>query len=382
VLPISTHSSTGSKPPIAWSCTAPGAGRRRLEAHTPCRPKHIQSSDLQCRAVSAKDTRKGWKSSSSRSRSSIASRPVISRSPTGPGDRRATAPSKQSTGYGAQDIETAPHIACVGSARTEIRDILSRYREQGIRRVVALRGDLPSGMGGGTGGDFRYANELVSFIRAEFGDTFKIEVAAYPEYHPQSGSPERDLANFKRKVEAGADAAITQYFYNPDAYFAFVRSCERAGVAIPIVPGIMPITNYTQLARFSDACGAEIPRWVRRRLEGYGDDVESHTCIRARGCSQPLPSPDRGRRARSAFLYHESVGSDPAAVEGARTPDPGLRPRWRGIAGSRLDDFARIPACVGAKAASRAFGPGDFSAHRPRRAWMATAFTNGISMVY
>jgi methylenetetrahydrofolate reductase (NADPH) len=177
-------------------------------------------------------------------------------------------------------IETAPHIACVGSSRAEILDILSRYREQGIRHVVALRGDLPSGMGGGTGGDFRYANELVSFIREEFGDTFKIEVAAYPEYHPQSGSPERDLANFKRKVEAGADAAITQYFYNPDAYFAFVQSCERAGIGIPIVPGIMPITNYTQLARFSDACGAEIPRWVRRRLEGYGDDVES---IRAFG---------------------------------------------------------------------------------------------------
>jgi methylenetetrahydrofolate reductase (NADPH) len=175
----------------------------------------------------------------------------------------------------AHDIETAPHIACVGSSMPEIREILNRYREQGIQRVVALRGDLPSGMGGGTGGDFRYANELVTFIRREFADAFKIEVAAYPEYHPQSGSPERDLANFKRKVEAGADAAITQYFYNPDAYFAFVGSCERAGITIPVVPGIMPITNYTQLARFSDACGAEIPRWVRRRLEGYGDDVES-----------------------------------------------------------------------------------------------------------
>ncbi len=174
-----------------------------------------------------------------------------------------------------QAMETAPHVACVGSARTEIREILARYREQGIRRLVALRGDLPSGMGGGTGGDFRYANELVSFICDEFGDAFTIEVAAYPEYHPQSGSPERDLANFKRKVESGADAAITQYFYNPDAYFAFVDSCDRAGVSIPVVPGIMPITNYTQLARFSDACGAEIPRWVRRRLEGYGDDVDS-----------------------------------------------------------------------------------------------------------
>lgn len=174
-----------------------------------------------------------------------------------------------------QHIETAPHIACVGSTRGEIHQILSRYREQGIRRVVALRGDLPSGMGGGTGGDFRYANELVTFIRAEFGHAFKIEVAAYPEYHPQSGSPARDLANFKRKVEAGADAAITQYFYNSDAYFAFIESCERAGIRLPIVPGIMPITNYSQLARFSDACGAEIPRWVRRRLEGYADDVES-----------------------------------------------------------------------------------------------------------
>lgn len=175
----------------------------------------------------------------------------------------------------SQGIETAPHIACVGSKREEIREILSHYREQGIGRIVALRGDLPSGVGGGTGGDFRYANELVELIRATFGDAFKIEVAAYPEYHPQSGSPERDLANFKRKVEAGADAAITQYFFNPDAYFAFVERCAQVGVSIPIVPGIMPITNYTQLARFSDACGAEIPRWVRRRLEGYGDDVES-----------------------------------------------------------------------------------------------------------
>ena len=173
------------------------------------------------------------------------------------------------------DIETAPHIACVGSTRAEIRNILSLYRKQGIRHVVALRGDLPSGMGGGTGGDFRYANELVTFIRAEFGLAFKIEVAAYPEYHPQSGSPARDLENFKRKVEAGADAAITQYFYNSDAYFSFVESCDRAHIRVPIVPGIMPITNYTQLARFSDACGAEIPRWVRRRLEGYGDDVDS-----------------------------------------------------------------------------------------------------------
>ncbi|ADC61284.1 methylenetetrahydrofolate reductase [NAD(P)H] [Allochromatium vinosum] len=180
----------------------------------------------------------------------------------------------------AQGIDTAPHLACIGSTRDQVREILAHYHEQGINRLVALRGDLPSGMGAGNSGDFRYANELVSFVRAEFGDAFVIEVAAYPEYHPQSGSPARDLENFKRKVEAGAEAAITQYFYNAEAYFGFVESCERAGITIPIVPGIMPITNYTQLARFSDACGAEIPRWIRRRLEGYGDDVES---IRAFG---------------------------------------------------------------------------------------------------
>jgi len=180
----------------------------------------------------------------------------------------------------AQGIDTAPHLACIGSTRDQVREILAHYHEQGINRLVALRGDLPSGMGAGNSGDFRYANELVSFVRAEFGDAFMIEVAAYPEYHPQSGSPARDLENFKRKVEAGADGAITQYFYNADAYFGFVESCGRAGISIPIVPGIMPITNYSQLARFSDACGAEIPRWIRRRLEGYGDDVES---IRAFG---------------------------------------------------------------------------------------------------
>lgn len=175
----------------------------------------------------------------------------------------------------SQGIDTAPHLACIGSTRDQVREILAHYHDQGIRRLVALRGDLPSGMGAGNSGDFRYANELVSFVRAEFGDTFTIEVAAYPEYHPQSGSPARDLENFKRKVEAGADAAITQYFYNADAYFGFVESCARAGISIPIVPGIMPITNYSQLARFSDACGAEIPRWIRRRLEGFGDDVKS-----------------------------------------------------------------------------------------------------------
>ena len=180
----------------------------------------------------------------------------------------------------SQGIETAPHLSCIGAARAETRGILQRYADAGIRRVVALRGDLPSGVGLGGLGELRYANELVGFIRAEFGDHFHIEVAAYPEFHPQAPSAPSDLANFKRKVEAGATSAITQYFFNADAYLRFVESCERLGLAIPIVPGIMPITNYSQLARFSDACGAEIPRWLRKRLEAFGDDRAS---IRAFG---------------------------------------------------------------------------------------------------
>jgi methylenetetrahydrofolate reductase (NADPH) len=174
-----------------------------------------------------------------------------------------------------QGIDTAPHLSCIGSSRAEVLDILHRYREQDIHRIVALRGDLPSGMGSGDSGELRYANELVAFIREETGAAFHIEVAAYPEVHPQAPGAVRDLENFKRKVDAGADAAITQYFYNADAYFSFLDACERLGIRIPIVPGVMPITNYSRLARFSDACGAEIPRWVRKRLEGYGDDVES-----------------------------------------------------------------------------------------------------------
>jgi methylenetetrahydrofolate reductase (NADPH) len=179
-----------------------------------------------------------------------------------------------------QAIDTAPHLACIGSTRSEVAEILVHYRAQGIRRIVALRGDLPSGMGMGASGDFRYANELVAFIRAEHGDWFHIEVAAYPEFHPQAPSAAKDLDNFRRKVEAGADAAITQYFYNADAYFAFLDACAAMRLDLPVVPGIMPITNFTQLARFSDACGAEIPRWMRRRLEGMGDNLEE---IRAFG---------------------------------------------------------------------------------------------------
>ena len=172
-----------------------------------------------------------------------------------------------------QGIETAPHLSCVGAARAHIREILDRYLDLGIKRIVALRGDMPSGMG--ERGDFRYANELVSFIREQTGDHFHIEVAAYPEFHPQAADAGSDLWNFKNKVNAGANGAITQYFYNADAYFRFIDSCERLGIDIPIVPGIMPINNYSALARFSDACGAEIPRWIRKRLQGFGDDVDS-----------------------------------------------------------------------------------------------------------
>ncbi len=172
----------------------------------------------------------------------------------------------------------APHISCIGSSRDDIREILREYQNNGIRHVVALRGDLPSGTA--ASGELHYANELVEFIRAEFGSHFHIEVAAYPEYHPQAKNAQDDLLNFKRKVEAGADSAITQYFYNTDCYFHFVDECEAMGLSLPIVPGIMPIGRFSQLARFSDASGAEIPRWIRRKLEGYGDDTAS---IRAFG---------------------------------------------------------------------------------------------------
>ncbi|HTK00830.1 MAG TPA: methylenetetrahydrofolate reductase [NAD(P)H] [Bordetella sp.] len=176
-------------------------------------------------------------------------------------------------------VDAAPHLSCVGATRDDLRGILASYREEGVRQVVALRGDLPSGMGGDAG-ELKYARDLVAFIRQETGDWFHIEVAAYPEMHPQADNPSSDLDHFVDKVRAGADSAITQYFFNPDAYFDFVERVAAKGLSVPVVPGIMPITNHTQLARFSQMCGAEIPRWIRLRLAEFGDDKAS---IRAFG---------------------------------------------------------------------------------------------------
>lgn len=175
---------------------------------------------------------------------------------------------KQNTG-----CDVAPHLSCIGSSKQQLKDILDDYKQQGIQRIVTLRGDMPSGTV--SQGDFNHANELVSFIRDNFNDQFHIEVAAYPEVHPQAENANQDILNFKNKVLAGANSAITQYFYNIDSYFYFVDNCEKAGLDLPIVPGIMPITNYSNLARFSNMCGAEIPRWLRRKLESYSDDTQS-----------------------------------------------------------------------------------------------------------
>ena len=175
---------------------------------------------------------------------------------------------RESTG-----IDAAPHISCIGTPLDDLRTILQKYRDSGIRRIVALRGDLPSGSSGF--GELRYANELVEFIREETGDLFHIEVAAYPEVHPQASGAKSDLLHFAQKIKAGADSAITQYFYNPHAYYRFVEDSCKAGVKVPIVPGIMPIINCTQLVRFSETCGAEIPRWILKRLQEFGDDRPS-----------------------------------------------------------------------------------------------------------
>ena len=172
-----------------------------------------------------------------------------------------------------EGLQAAPHISCISSSREEIRDLLNAYKAKGINRLVTLRGDVPSGEV--SAGDFKYAADLVAFIRSETGDHFHIDVAAYPEFHPESRTPLADVQNLKRKMDAGANAAITQYFYNADAYFRFMDLCESHGITMPIVPGVMPIYNITQLARFSSVCGAEIPRWLKMRLEEYGDDMVS-----------------------------------------------------------------------------------------------------------
>ena len=173
----------------------------------------------------------------------------------------------------AEGVAAASHFSCIGATQDRVREQLAQLQAMGVKRLVALRGDLPSGYG--AGGEFHYASDLVSFIRAEMGDDFHIEVAAYPEIHPQAKSPDADLQAFATKVQAGANSAITQYFYNSDAYFRFVDDAYKLGVDVPVVPGIMPITSSSQLLRFSDACGAEIPRWIRLRLQSYGDDTDS-----------------------------------------------------------------------------------------------------------
>lgn len=212
----------------------------------------------------------------------------------------------------AEGHVAAPHLSCMGSSRAEVRDILAHYRALGIHRVVALRGDMPSGVGPSGFGELRYASELVQFIRAETADWFHIEVAAYPEIHPQARSSDEDLKHFIAKMRAGANSAITQYFFNPDAYFRFVDEVRAAGVEGPIVPGIMPIMNYTQLARFSDACGAEIPRWIKQRLASYGDDQAS---IRAFGLDVVTALCERLLAGGAPGLHFYTLNQAPAAVE-------------------------------------------------------------------
>ncbi|MFZ5521802.1 MAG: methylenetetrahydrofolate reductase [NAD(P)H] [Pseudomonadota bacterium] len=204
----------------------------------------------------------------------------------------------------AEGVDAAPHFSCIGATRASVREQLAQFRAAGIRRIVALRGDLPSGYGSGGLGDFQYASDLVAFIRAEHGDAFHIEVAAYPEMHPQAASPQADLQAYAAKVRAGADAAITQYFFNADSYCRFVEETRRLGLTVPVVPGIMPITNATQLLRFSDACGAEVPRWIRLRLQAYGDDRAS---IQAFGLDVIAALCERLRREGAPGLHFYSM---------------------------------------------------------------------------
>jgi len=208
-----------------------------------------------------------------------------------------------------EGVEAASHFSCIGATRSRVLDQLSHLKAMGVKRLVALRGDLPSGYG--MGGEFQYASELVEFIRAQTGKTFRIEVACYPEVHPQAKSPNGDLDAFVRKVRAGADSAITQYFYNADAYFRFVDEARKHGVDVPIVPGIMPITNSSQLLRFSDACGAEIPRWIRLRLQSFGDDAKS---IKAFGHDVVADLCQRLERGGAPGLHFYTMNQAPATL--------------------------------------------------------------------
>ena len=210
----------------------------------------------------------------------------------------------------AEGFAAAPHLSCVGSTRDNIRDILEDYKTAGIRRIVALRGDLPSGMA--EAGEFRYANELVEFIRKETGDQFHLAVGAYPEWHPQARYPRDDLSAFARKAKAGANSAITQYFYNADAYFHFVDEVRALGVDIPIIPGIMPIVSFSRLARFSDSCGAELPRWMRRKFEGLGDDVDA---VRAFGLDVVTALCERLLAAGAPGLHFYSMNQSALTLE-------------------------------------------------------------------
>lgn len=229
-------------------------------------------------------------------------------------------------------VPVAPHISCMARSREIVHELLQGYRDAGVRRLVVLRGDRPESVRGP--GPFQYANELVGYVRREFGAAFRIEVACYPEFHPESPSPEAELDHFRRKVEAGADGAITQYFYNADSYFRFVDDCLRLGIAIPITPGVMPITNYRQLSRFSAMCGAEIPQWIRRRLEAFGDDgasirefgldVVSSLCERLlTGGAPGLHVYTLNRANASLLLWQRLAGMRRTSSVGAMLPVPG-----------------------------------------------------------
>jgi len=210
----------------------------------------------------------------------------------------------------AEGMNAASHLSCIGATRTKVSEQLAILKAMGVKRLVALRGDLPSGFG--TGGEFQYASDLVAFIRAETGDDFRIEVAAYPEVHPQARSPQSDLQAFAAKINAGANAAITQYFYNADAYFRFVEEVDALALSVPVVPGIMPITSSTQLMRFSDACGAEIPRWIRLRLQSFGDDTPS---IKAFGLDVVTDLCEQLRAGGAPGLHFYSMNQSVAILE-------------------------------------------------------------------